>query len=140
MKKTIFVFFMLICFTITAQSNLTYSQFDKEVNNYLFNGDWGKSDSLIDLKLGEQPNSLKYNFMKAYNYFYTRYVGNNNSYSRDETIRQVKKYAWDAINIGEELEESVENNFYLGSAYAYLSRVNIMNQEYWEGYWNAPQV
>jgi len=28
----------------------------------------------------------------------------------------------------------------MGCAYAYLSRVNIMNQEFWEGYWNASEA
>jgi len=104
MKKIIFFLFTLFTlFTITlsAQSNLV-TKFDKEINHHLFNGDWGKSDSLTDIKLGEQPNSLKYNFMKAYSYFYTRYVSNNNPYDRDATIRQVKKYTWEAIRIGEQ--------------------------------------
>jgi hypothetical protein len=139
MKKTAFILFILLTFTIAAQPSIS-TKFDQKINQHLFNGEWEKSDSLINIKLGETQNSLKYNFLKAYNYFYTRYIGNNNPFSRDETIRQVKKYAWDAILIGEELEETIENNFYLGSAYACLARVNIMNQEIWEGYWNASKA
>jgi hypothetical protein len=139
MKKKAFILFIFLTFTIAAQSSIS-TKFDQEINQHLFNGEWEKSDSLINIKLGENQNSLKYNFLKSYNYFYTRYIGNNNPFSRDETIRQVKKYAWDAILNGEELEETVENNFYLGSAYACLARVNIMNQEIWEGYWNASKA
>jgi len=139
MKKHIFFLSLLITFTITAQSMLV-KKVDHEIRYNLFSGDWQKSDSLIDLQLKQNPNSVKYNFMKAYNFFYTRYVGNDNPFDRDETIRQVKKYAWDAISVGEDLADNVENNFYLGSAYAILSRVNIMNQEYWEGYWNASKA
>ncbi len=136
MKKIIIFLFTLLTFTLSAQTNVITNT-DQEINHHLFNGDWEKSDSLIDLELAIQTSSLKFNFFKAYNYFYTRYVGNNNPYTRDETIRQVKKYSWQAVLNGEELIESLENNFYLGSAYALLSRVNIMNQEFWEGYWNA---
>ena len=139
MKKNIIFLFTIFTFTLSAQSNII-TKTECEINQWLFNGDWAKSDSLIELNLGQQPNSLKYNFFKAYNYFYTRYVGNNNPYTRDETIRQVKKYSWEAILKGEELEESWENNFYLGSSFALLSRVNIMNQEFWEGYWNASKA
>ena len=102
MKKHIIFIFTLFTFTISAQSNII-TKADHEINQQLFNGDWTKSDSLIDLYFGLQPNSLKFNFFKAYNYFYTRYVGNNNPYTRDETIRQVKKYSWEAILKGEQL-------------------------------------
>jgi tetratricopeptide (TPR) repeat protein len=136
MLKTIICILTVLALQLSAQTEVV-SNFDREVNTFLFNGDWQKSDSLINSKLNEQPNSLKYNFLKAYNYFYTRYVGNNNQFTRDQTIRQVKKYAWDAIVSGEQMEENLENNFYLGSAYAYLSRANIMEQDFWEGYWNA---
>jgi len=139
MKKLFFFLSILLTFVISAQSNIV-TNLDREINHHLFNGDWQKSDSLINFQLKRQPNSLKYNSMKAYNYFYTRYVGNNNPYTRDETIRQVKKYSWDAITAAEDLENNVENKFYLGSAYALLARVNIMNHEFWDGYWNASKA
>jgi len=138
MKKPLIFLFTLFTCSLIAQNNS--NNFYKKVNSYLFNGDWVKSDSLIEAELGEQQNLLKYNLFKAYNHFYTRYFGTNQPYSRDETIRQVKQHAWDAIKYGEGLDESLENNFYLGSAYAYLSRVNIMNRELWEGYWNASKA
>ena len=130
---SIILFFSIF---ISAQTNIS-TNYDNEINEYLFNGDWEKSDSLIDAKLNIEPKSVKYNFMKAYNYFYTRYLGNDNPFSRDETIRQVKKYAWDAVENGEGFEENIEINFYLGSAYAYLARVNVMEQDFWMAYWNA---
>lgn len=139
MKKIIFFLSILLTLSLSAQG-ISVTNADLEITQHLFNGDWQKSDSLIDLHLQTKPNSLKYNFMKAYNYFYTRYVGNNNPYTRDQTIRQVKKYSWEAIELGENLENTVENQFYLGSAYALLARVNIMNQEYWTSYWNASEA
>lgn len=139
--KKILSLFTIVLFTLPlfAQQNVI-TKFDEEISNHLFAGDWQSADSLINLKLHNDPNSPKYNSLKAYGYFYTRYVGNNNPYSRDETIRQVKKYAWDAIKSGEELEENLENNFYLGFAYALLARVDVMGQNLWEGYWNASKA
>ena len=124
---------------ISAQSQIILN-FDNQINHHLFNGEWEKSDSLINIKLNSGENLVKYNFMKAYNYFYARYLGNNNPFSRDETISQVKKYSWDAIQIGEELEENLTNNFYIGSSYAYLARVYIMEGDFWMGYWNASKA
>ncbi len=113
-SQLLFIIFLftLLTFTLSAQTNVITNT-DQEINHHLFNGDWEKSDSLIDLELAIQTSSLKFNFFKAYNYFYTRYVGNNNPYTRDETIRQVKKYSWQAVLNGEELIESLENNFYI---------------------------
>ena len=136
MKKNIVFLSILLTVSLSAQSQL-FTQSDQQIISNLFNGDWKKSDSLINLKLDNQSNSVKYNFLKSYNYFYTRYVGNDNPYSRDETIRQVKKYSWDAILIGEELSKNLENNFYLGSSYALLARINVMEQDLWAAYWNA---
>ena len=132
--------FVLSCFTLHAQSNFTFTDYDLSINYFLFSGVWQKADSLVKVKIIEEPNNPKYNFMRAYVAFYTRFVGNNNPYDRAATIRQVRNCAWKAIINGEKLEESVENNFYLGSAYALLSRVNIMSGEYWIGYWNASKA
>ena len=49
----------------------------------------------------------------------------------------VTQYAWKAIEVGEDKEKTVENMFYLGSAYGFLARANIMEGECWDGYWNA---
>ena len=136
MKRNIIFLSILLTFSLSAQS-IIQTPIDQQITSSLFNGNWGQSDLLIGLQLEKQPNSVKYNFFKAYNYFYTRYLGNNNPYSRDETIRQVKMYSWKAVQIGEELEVNLENNFYLGSAYSILARVNVMEQNLWDAYWNA---
>ena len=128
--------FLLIAISLSAQS-IVITDYDKEINSFLFNGQWEKSDSLIGLKLENEPNSVRYNFMKAYNYFYARFIGNDNPFSREETMRQVKKYAWDAIKFGEESSESLENSFFTGVSYAYLARINAMERDFWLAYWNA---
>ena len=42
-----------------------------------------------------------------------------------------------AIELAENNEESTEQQFYLGSAYGFLSRALVMQGEYWDGYWAA---
>ena len=135
------IIFLILLFTLPLfGQNVMINNIDQEINSLIFNGNWQKSDSLIDVKLKSEPNSPKYNFLKAYNYFYARFIGNNNPFDRDQTIRQVKKYSWEAISQGEDLDESLENNFYLGSAYAFLARVNVMEQNIWDAFWNASKA
>ncbi len=137
MKNAILIFILLFSISSIGQS-LKFSPIDKEINSFLFNGEWHKSDSLIVMELEKDSLSVKYNFMKAYNIFYARYFAND-AYDRTETLQKVKHYTWKAITTGEEFPETVENNFYLGCAYAYLARANAMQQEYWDAYWNGSE-
>lgn len=139
MKKIFFLLTFILTSSLFAQSDII-TAFDQNITQQLFSGNWQASDSLIDLKLGVNPKSVKYNSLKAYNYFFTRYIGNNNTYSRDQSIRQVQKFSWEAIENGEEIEESLANNFYMGIAYSLLARVNVMSQEFWTAYWNASKA
>jgi len=135
MKK--FVPIILFTLVLMLQADpVKFSKVDKEINYNLFAGDWEKSDSLIDIHLQNNPDNPKYYFMKAYNYFYARYFSNTAA-DRATTLRLVRYYTWKGIAAGEEIEQTTEVKFYMGCLYAYLGRVNIMSQEYWEGYWNA---
>ena len=49
MKRTIFCISIFLTFTLSAQTNIL-TQADQEINHNLFNGDWQKSDSLVDLQ------------------------------------------------------------------------------------------
>ena len=88
MKKIIVLLFFL-AINLPAQTSI-FTKTDLEINNTLFSGDWEKSDSLIEIQYKGEQNSLKYGFMKAYNSFYTRYLGNNRTYTRDETITSME--------------------------------------------------
>jgi tetratricopeptide (TPR) repeat protein len=134
MKKIVFI--IIISFVAVQANPLNITQMDKDINAFLFNGQWEKADSLIEIGLKAHPNHPKYYFMKAYNYNYARFFSNTSA-DRATTIRQIEKYAWEAILVGEELEEDLETNFYLGCAYGYLARANTMRQETWQAYWNA---
>lgn len=137
MRITISV--LLLLASISFAKSLSITKTDDQINNYLFSGQWEKSDSLIELQLSRKPNSVKYSFMKAYNTFYARYFSGTAD-DRPTTLSKVKHYTWEAIKAGEELNESLENNFYLGCAYAYLARANAMEREYWNAYWNGSEA
>ncbi len=111
MRVLIILLFLTASFTFAQRLNIT--TLDEQVNAYLFNGQWEKSDSLIELQLSRDPGSLKYNFMKAYNIYYARYFSNTAD-DRATTLARVKHYTWEAIKAGEQLDESLENNFYMG--------------------------
>ena len=136
MKTRFFILFLFISAIAFAQP-VKFSSIDLEINKTLYDGNWQLADSLIDLQLQQNPNVPKYHFFKAYSSFYARYVGNNSPRDRDATIRQVQKYTWDAVTIGEKAKQTTETKFYIGCSYAFLARVNIMSGEVWNGYWNA---
>jgi len=136
MKSKYFILFLFISIIAFAQP-VKFSSVDLEINKTLYDGNWQSADSLIELQLKQNPNIPKYHFFKAYSSFYARYIGNNSPRDRATTIRQVQKYTWDAITIGEKAEQTTETKFYIGSSYAFLTRVNIMSGEFWNGYWNA---
>ena len=136
MKTRFFILFLFISIITFAQP-VKFSSVDLEINNFLYDGDWQSADSLIDQQLQQNPNIPKYHFFKAYSSFYTRYIGNDRPGDRATTMRQVQKYTWDAITIGEKAAQTTENKFYIGSSYAFLTRVNVMSGELWNGYWNA---
>ena len=135
MKARFFILFLFISI-ITYSQPVSFSSADLEINKILYDGNWQVADSLIELQLQQNPNIPKYHFFKAYSSFYARYIGNDGSRDRAATIRQVQKYTWDAITIGEKAEQTAETQFYIGYSYAFLTRVNIMSGEFWNGYWN----
>ena len=130
---------LLLAASFTFGQNLNITSTDDQINTFLFNGEVEKSDSLIEIQLSRNLNSVKYNFMKAYILFYARYFSGTAD-DRPTTLAKVRYYTWKAIKIGEEANESLENNFYLGCAYAYLARANAMEGEYWNAYWNGSEA
>jgi tetratricopeptide (TPR) repeat protein len=127
---------IILASTFASAQSLNFTKLDREINNLVFNAEWQKADSILNDELSKGENLTKLYFFKAYTHFYARYLSNT-APSRDSTIMFVKHYAWKAVEAGEEKEESLENMFYLGCAYGFLARANIMSGEYWDGYWNA---
>jgi len=102
----------------------------------LFNGRLAESASLIDEAIRIHPEEPGLYFVKAEHAFYSRYF-NPQPLSRDSMLTLVMVNATRAVKLVEEGEPTIENLFLLGSAYGLLSRVHIMRQEFWEGYWTA---
>lgn len=104
--------------------------------NHLFNGETELADSLTEALINSSGNKLKYYTIKLPIIFYSRYLSTN-PLSRPETLVKIEEYAQKAIAAGEDMDESIDKNFYLGTVYGYLSRVYGMRQEYWNAFWAA---
>jgi len=135
MKNIVVVILLLFPSLLVARS-LEVTQADKDIMKHLFSGAWQKSDSLITVELAKLPNHPKYYFLKAYHSLYCRMVGTN-PITRDQSIELIKLYTWKAITVGEQLPQTTDVKFYMGYAYHFLCRANVMRQEWWTAYWNA---
>lgn len=132
----ILIFTILIAFsTIALAGPDKIKQIDKQIMNHLFNAELIQADSLINLQLNKNPDHPKYYVLKANYLFYSRYF--TPGLERDSILQLIVDNSRKAIELGEELDETTETKFYLGSAYGYLTRALIMQQEYWDGYWTA---
>jgi tetratricopeptide (TPR) repeat protein len=135
MKKFLLIFFVISGITVQGQT-LNITQADKEINNYIFSGEWLQAKSLVEQQIRQNPEHPKYYFMKAYMFYLSRYFADTGM-SRDSTINVVHYYSRMAIKKGEQLEETTEVKFYMGCAYGYLARAHGMRQEWWSAYWAA---
>jgi len=109
---------------------------DQEIMNSIFAPDLEKADSLIEAGLEKYPSHPKYHFMKSKYHFYWRYFSGVQA-SRDSMLNLIKQSALKAIETGENMEQTTEVKFFIGSAYGFLSRVYVMQREYWDAYWAA---
>ncbi len=128
----IFLTIPLIC--------LGQSQSDREVdrliNFHTFNAEWTIADSLLDAQIAKYPDSPKYYALKCPFYFYTRYF-NNGALNGDSLMALVAQYSQKAIDTGEKLEMTIDDQFFVGSAYGYLARYYGRQGEFWDAYWAA---
>lgn len=134
MKKLLFLT-LVLSYTIYG-SGLKTSEADQKIITHLFNGECQIADSLLEINLKNDPNNPKYLFLKAHYWFYARYFSENN-FSRDSVLTLVESYSQKAIEAGLKLEPTLENRFYMGSSYGFLSRVHGMRQNYWDAFWAA---
>jgi len=134
MKKLIFIFVLVFSVMVQAGPD-KIKQVDKQIMNHLFNAELNQADSLINLQISKTPDQPKYYVLKASYHFYSRYF--TQGLDRDSVLQLIVDNSQKAIELGEQLEETTEIKFYLGSAYGYLSRALVMQREYWDGYWMA---
>jgi Tfp pilus assembly protein PilF len=119
----------ILCFA-TPQSD---KQTDQLIIENIFSGDWAKADSLLETQINKHPENPKYYTLKAHYYFYTRYY-NNQVLNNDSLIQEMGYYSNKAVELGEKDEMTLEDKFFVGTAYGYLSRFYIRFGEYWDTY------
>jgi len=134
MKKYFVVFLLIICVSVYAGPN-RFKEVDLRIMNHLYNAELVQADSLLKLQMDQQPENPKYYMIKAHYHFYSRYF--TPGLARDSILQLIVDASQKTIALAENMEESTEQQFYLGSAYGFLSRAYVMQQEYWEGYWAA---
>jgi tetratricopeptide (TPR) repeat protein len=135
MKKIVLIALILCIVWAPAYSQELLPQ-DQEIIFYTFNGQWEKADSLLDAQIRLQPENPKYYYLKCPFYFYTRYF-TNGALNGDSLMLLLVDYANKTIELAEKQAESVENKFYMGAAYGYLSRHYIRQGDMWDAYWAA---
>ena len=134
MKNYIIVF--LLIFAISAFAGPEkFKKVDLQILDYLYDANLVSSDSLLSAQMNLEPENPKYHLMKTQYHFYSRYF--TPGLARDSIIQLVVDASKKTISLAENMDESTQQKFYLGSAYGYLSRGFVMQGEFWEGYWAA---
>ena len=134
MKKYLVLSILIFSISVFAGPN-TFKEVDLRIMNHLYNAELVQADSLLNLQIDLDPENPKYYLMKAHYHFYSRYF--TQGLARDSILLLIVDASKKTITLAENMEESTEQQFYLGSAYGFLSRAFVMQQEYWEGYWAA---
>jgi hypothetical protein len=125
--------FPLIC---RANPNLE-TEIDDLIIYHTFSGDWALADSLLEAQISEHPDSPKYYSLKGPYYFYTRYY-NQGVLDNDSLMQKMAEYATMAIETGKNKNEmTLDDKFFVGTAYGYLSRYYGRQFSIWNAYWAA---
>ena len=134
MKNSVIIFLLIICISVFAGPD-KFKEIDLRIMDHLYNAELVQADSLISIQINQNPENPKYYLLKAHYHFYSRYF--TQGLSRDSILQLIVTESQKAITLAENMEESTEQKFYIGSAYGFLSRALIMQDEYWDGYWAA---
>jgi hypothetical protein len=135
--KITFIISLIMIIPILCYAN---PQSDKEIDELIiyhtFSGDWTKADSLLDAQINKYPESPKYYALKGPYYFYTRYF-HQGVLNNDSLIQKMAEYASTAIEVGEKDGMTLDDKFFVGTAYGYLSRYYGRQFSLWDAYWAA---
>jgi len=113
-----------------------YDETGREIISFLYNAQLASADSLIDLSIKTYPNIPDFYYLKAHHAFYMRYF-TQQPVLRDSILDIIVENGRKAVEVGESQQQTTECKFFIGSAYGLVSRVHIMRQELWDGYWTA---
>jgi len=129
------VIISLIVFPILCFAN---PQSDKETDELIifhtFSGEWEKADSLLQLQISKYPDNPKYYALQGPYYFYTRYF-QPRILNNDSLTQEIAESAYKAIEFGEKDAMSLDDKFFVGTAYGYLSRYYVSRGSFWDAYW-----
>ncbi len=126
--------FILILILFTQVNLVSADEIDTKIIFHTFNGEYALADSLIAGQLQKKSNHQKYYYLRANLAFYSRYFGAD-GIAGDSLMQMVADYAQKSIDSAENLEETTETKFYLGSAYSLLSRALFLNdRSIYDGY------
>ncbi len=107
---------------LLLQANTTTAQHvADQIIFHTFNGEYAQADALIEGEIQHDPDNPQYYYLRASLAFYGRFFGNT-ELSAPELIERVAQNSRKAIELAENLEQTPDNRFYLGSAYGLLSR------------------
>ena len=134
MKNFVIIFLLIICVSVFAGPS-KFKEVDLQIIDHLYNAELVAADSILNLQINQDPENPKYYLLKAHYHFYSRYF--TQGLSRDSILQLIVKESQKTIILAENMEESTEQKFYIGSAYGFLSRALVMQEEYWDGYWAA---
>lgn len=138
MKKMAPILLFIVVPVLCFASGDADEKIDELINFYTYNGEYLKADSLLDAQIAKYPDSPKYYTLKAPFYFYTRYF-NRFVLPGDSLMEKCRENAQKAIDLGENSEMTVDNMFYIGTAYGYLARFygRGQNRSLWNAFWAA---
>jgi len=136
MRKMIMTCLILIIPIICMANPLPDQEADQLIIFHTFSGDWARADSLLEAQISEHPESPKYYALKGPYYFYTRYY-HRGALDNDSLMQKMAEYAQKAVDVGEKDEMSLDDKFYVGTAYGYLSRFYGRQGSFWDAYWSA---
>jgi tetratricopeptide (TPR) repeat protein len=136
MKKITRILFFVTIPLICLGEPQSDEEIDRLINFHTFNAEWTIADSLLDAQIAKYPDSPKYYALKSPFYFYTRYF-NNGVLNGDSLMELVAQYSQKAIDTGEKSEMTIDDKFFVGSAYGYLARYYGRQGEFWDAYWAA---
>jgi tetratricopeptide (TPR) repeat protein len=136
MKKMTPIIIFLIIPIISFAQYQSNEEIDQLIIFHTFNGNWPAADSLLDAQIKKYSDSPKYYSMKAQYYFYTRYF-HDGSLRGDSLMEKCAEFAQKAIDVGEKSDMSIDDQFFVGSAYGYLSRYYGRRGDFWDAYWKT---
>ncbi len=132
MRKSIIILILIFSGLASGQTD----GLDQQILFHIFNAEWQKADSMLDQQIKLDPENPKYYALRLPYCFYSRYF-HNGALNNDTLIQQMADYAHKTIELAEKQELTIDNKFYLSSAYGYLTRYHIRRGEIWSTYWAA---